>query len=867
MIKIIKLAFSYIRHYKKQTLATFLGIVMSAMLISGIGSLLHSGRIADLESARRQYGDYHYIIPDKNGWYEKAVKAPDTKDYAITGYGAVIFKKEVEEPYKIIFCSADEGYMKSVGRSLIKGEYPHKNDEIALDWYSINNLGVSDNIGDKIEVCGSIYTLSGIVSDGVEEGARVFVSPDMELDAEEKFVYLKFDEKREVFEQFSAFIREYGIDFDSTVRNSDVTAYVGGEPEESIFDTLKTAVSNSNAGLFYFLGSLNEGKELMGRIVFVVLSIFGAFVIYSLFEITVVKRTGQYAVMQVLGLEPKHLFGVMFVELFAISALGYLAGCIVGNVAAELIYSNIGTIFSTDGNMAGFFVSKTVIMWGAVFFLFYIIIVCLAVIRKMVKSSDMQMIRNNITYKRFKRGIFSKKSHNLTKLLTKRFMFGKISTFVGIIISLSLGGVIFLTTTYVAQSTERNNNHAFRTDEGLGSDIKVYIDSDNGGYTIPRSTFDSIKKIDGVLRADGTSYLLGEILLEDGIFKWKEFYPETANDGTKQEQRIIDNYNGIIVQQDEDCYRLKVNVYGYSDDMINELNDYLIEGNIDSSEIRKSNSIILKSLTDGQGNIGGVDIKPGDTVTLKVPKTMDNAELLKFNGADDEYVEREFTVAAICNRPLAKNDYFIGDNGTDRVDIIMTNEQMLDNFKVGEYNSISVKLDDIEKSNSVTGKIHAEVNGLGRCMVKECGDEINQRNKELRYKVIFFYGIAFMLFCISILHIVNSMKYIVISRRHEFGIMRAMGITDSGFLKMLISEGIRYGICTSIFMAAVYLAVHEAAYYMMVKVFLYIIAEKNIMLLPCLIMSALNILICIISVTMAGRSILKEDIITEIMHI
>lgn len=867
MLKIVKLAFSYMCHYKKQTLATFLGMVMSAMLISGIGSLLHSGRIADLESARRQYGDYHYIIPDRTGWYEKAVKAPDTKDYIITDSGVITVKKEVEEPYQVIFCSADEGYMKSTGRSLIKGKYPDKAGEIALDYYSINNLGVSDNIGDNIEVCGSMYTLSGIISDGVEENVQVFVSPDTELDMEEKFVYLKFDEKREVFEQFSALIKKYEIDFDTTKRNRNVTAYVGGEPTESILDTLKVAVSNSNAGLVYFLGSLNESKELMSKIVFLVLSVFGAFVIYSLFEITVVKRAEQYAVMQVLGLEPKHLFGTMFVELFVISASGYLLGCIAGNMIAKLIYSNIGTIFSTGSNITEFFISKTIIWQGAVFFLFYIIIICLMIIRKMVKSSDMQMIRNNITYKRFKRGIFSKKSHNLTKVLTKRFMFGKLSTFAGIIISLSLGGVIFLSTTYVAQSTEKNNNHAFRTDEGLGADIKVYIDSDNGGYTISQSIFDSIKKIDGVLQADETSYLLGEIMLKNGIFKWKEFFPEIANDGTKQEQRIIDNYNGVIVQQSEDSYRLKVNVYGYSDDMINELNDYLIEGNIDSSEIKKSNSVILKPLTDGQGNIGGVDIKPGDTVTLKVPKTMGNPELLKFNGMDNEYIEKEFTVAAVCNRPLAKNDYFIGDSGTDNVDIIMTNEQMLNNFKVEEYNSISVRLDDIKKSHSVTEKIHAEINGLSRCMVKEYSDAINQRNKELKYKVCFFYGIAFMLFCISVLHIVNSMKYIVISRRHEFGIMRAMGITDSGFLKMLISEGIRYGVFTSIFMAAVYFVVHQIAYYMMIKVFLYIIAEKNIMLLPCIIMSAVNILICIISVIVAGRSILKEDIITEIMHI
>ena len=45
--------------------------------------------------------------------------------------------------------------------------------------------------------------------------------------------------------------------------------------------------------------------------------------------------------------------------------------------------------------------------------------------------------------------------------------------------------------------------------------------------------------------------------------------------------------------------------------------------------------------------------------------------------------------------------------------------------------------------------------------------------------------------------IVNSMQYLVAARKHEFGILRAMGITDAGFRKMLVKEGIRYGVYSS----------------------------------------------------------------------
>ena len=43
MKQIIRLAWSYLKYYKKQTMALFLGIVLSCALFTGIGSLQKSG--------------------------------------------------------------------------------------------------------------------------------------------------------------------------------------------------------------------------------------------------------------------------------------------------------------------------------------------------------------------------------------------------------------------------------------------------------------------------------------------------------------------------------------------------------------------------------------------------------------------------------------------------------------------------------------------------------------------------------------------------------------------------------------------------------------------------------------------------------
>ena len=60
---------------------------------------------------------------------------------------------------------------------------------------------------------------------------------------------------------------------------------------------------------------------------------------------------------------------------------------------------------------------------------------------------------------------------------------------------------------------------------------------------------------------------------------------------------------------------------------------------------------------------------------------------MKLQEEDTFYTEQEFGVAALVSRPLAKTEAFIGDNGTDTVDIIMTRRAR--NGKIFWHNRIS----------------------------------------------------------------------------------------------------------------------------------------------------------------------------------
>lgn len=891
MGKTIKLAFAYLKYYKKQTLALFFGVAMSAAFMTGIGSLLYSGRMANLERAREVYGDYHYEMPLEGTGVETAdiLKSAAGKGYDIERTGVLSVKKVLEEPYHVTIAYGDDTYMEMLGRTLVTGAYPKAKGEIALDAYTIRNLSLSDELGSEVILGGETFYLCGILENqwsGNIGDMKAFVSAEEE-GIEEKILYLKFNEEKRVFPQFQAFTEAFHLDMKLADGNNGIAAYVGAYPKESAFQLIKTGLTLSEGKFTYIWAGLNESMNITEKVILLFLGVFGAFVIYSLFQISVVKRTAQYSVMQVLGMEAGKTFWTLFGELGMIFLTGYPVGVFLGTAAAKALYSGAGEIFvnqSIGSVQAGVHVQNTGevissitvkpgefhISWGtaagsAVFFLVLLMGISWTLVRKMRKFTWREMIYQDTGKRRRSRRIYSKKKENMTGVLTKKFMFERIGTFVGIVMSLSIGGVMFLGTAYVTENTKIHNELTFKADDGLGSDVQIYEDSDVLSDVIPEETIGALETIPGIAKINPVSYILGEIPLTEETFLWPKYFPETAGEeGWEQEAYILEKYNGIITRNDFG-YKLKVNVYGYSEDMLKELSAYVLEGSIDLEMLQKENMVILKTLVDGQGNYDGIAVKPGDTITLKVPKDVFvPAKVLGFQETDDWYVEKEFQVAALVSRPLARTDCFIGDNGESQCGIIMSNQQMQENFGMEGYNNISIQLTEKADPEETADMIQRCTAGIRKCLVKDYTASIRQQNLYLKQKMLFFYGIALILFLISLLHIMNSMQYLVVSRKHEFGILRAMGITDAGFCRMLFKEGIRYGIYAGLTMVICYSLVQRVLYYYLVHVYRYLHPVSSISPVWIGGMLGLTIFICVGAVLYSGREVLKDNIVEEI---
>ena len=71
-------------------------------------------------------------------------------------------------------------------------------------------------------------------------------------------------------------------------------------------EAVKTGILHwKEAGLPYIWGNLDDKWNLNDKAVLAAIGVFGTFVIYSLFQVSVRKRMSQYSVMQTLGMESK----------------------------------------------------------------------------------------------------------------------------------------------------------------------------------------------------------------------------------------------------------------------------------------------------------------------------------------------------------------------------------------------------------------------------------------------------------------------------------------------------------------------------------------------------------------------------------
>lgn len=636
-------------------------------------------------------------------------------------------------------------------------------------------------------------------------------------------------------------MQEYKLSSEAVAGNDEVTQYLSGEAPSSIYEIVKFGLTNKEGNFTYIILKLQSDYNLAYNGMIFLLCLFSLFVVYSVFSISVSKRTSEYGMLQTLGISEAQIGG------------------------AETGLSIADHTLAEGANAAKFFVSVDAMVFGFLFLLISLALVAFIVVHSLRKHSLKAVMSGDTSFTK-RRKIYALRNVNMANVVVRKFMFANKRKVIGILLSLSIGGCIFLCTTYMVENLKVHAELSLMSDDGLGSEYRISLKSDSLKDTIPKAAADKIQNMPETENVYATKYTMGELQLSRNEFlaeeDWSDYFKYQ-----NQEPYFIQRYDGICNQQEDGNYRIKYNVYGYDEAMIEQLQDFILEGEIQPETIKNKNQVIVTANMDGQGNYYFYGKKPGDKISLRVPKTENYTdELLKFQSGEENYIEKEFEIAAIVNRPLAQEKDFLNTEvWTNAQSVIMTDEQMEENFGITDYSFINASPSDGADSESVSNQLLQIIRDVPKAVLQDYTSAIKTQKDYLRQQQIFFSSIAVILLIISSFHIVNSMNHTILARRREYGIIRAMGITDNGFYKMILQTGILYGLLADVFIFLLYnLVLRRVMDYYMAHVLQFLLLTSNVPNLVLVGIMVLNLVIAVTAVMIPAWKMGRENIMSEI---
>lgn len=890
----LKLAICYMKFYKSQTFAILASVALTAALLSGVSSLLYSGQKNQLQNSKALYGEWHYFIEADEAFTQERISHESREGFRLQRIGKKQIRDIITSPYRIYFSETNEEYRELSHRQITEGVYPNGESEIAADRYTLGNLGFFGKVGDTLRLNGKSYKLTGIIKSAWAPDAdemEIFVGKDFAGTCRRTLFYVQFDEGKKLYRQLEAFEKEYQISSDAVTPNEKVVNGLGGERPDRIFDIFKFALTNEDGNFTYVLLKLQSEYNLALYGMIFLLCVFSLFVVYSIFSISASKRIAEYGMMQTLGISERRIGETLLLELWLLFLLGYPLGCLLGSGALSLCYKRLSGIFESTGLIydgagslgagqaelerapdAGFFVSWDAIAFGFVFLFVALMLVTYFTVIGMRKKTVRQAMAGDVSFIK-RRKIYSYQAYSLAPVVVKKFMFSNKKKTLGILLSLSIGGCMFLCATYMAENLKIHAEMSMQSDDGLGYAYRIFVRSNTATDAVPdilsdrisQAVVDKVKRIPGLEQAFATKYTLSELTVQKQDLEWESYFDEANKDPYYKER-----FGGICVEKKDGSYGIKYNVYGYNAGMIKQLSDYVLEGEIDPADLEKGNRVIAVANMDGQGNYNFYGKHPGDVVTLKALAggngLRDLEKAMKFQGAGSDYVEKEFEIAAIVSRPLAQESGCLNVNSwRNAQSFIFTNAQMERYFGITDYSIINASPAKGADTDAVIGELFAAIGDVPKAVLQDYGQAIKTQKSYLRKQQAFVSGIAAILLIISLFHIMNSMDYTILSRTREYGILRAMGITDAGIYRMILQTGLRYGLLADL---TVFLAYHLVFrrimdYYMAhVLQFLHFTAA-----VPSGIMAAvmlLNVGIAMAAVFVPAGKLVRADIIKEI---
>ncbi|MFR4161585.1 MAG: ABC transporter permease [Paraclostridium sordellii] len=794
--------------YKARSFAIILSLVLSVAMIVGILTLTKTEDMNSLQTMKYNTGIYHATF--KNISYEqfKIIKDnSDAKNVGAFNFHGITTDKEKQN---VIMLNCNEDYIISNSK-LEKGRFAKNKNEIVAEEWVLKNLGLEPKLNQTIKF--NIEDTNKNIKD--EEFKLVGIIKDRPTEKQigKMQMYLPLQKNSENLEVGVAFNEK--IDIPIYIEELAKKANVNKDNISSLDDLITISRDANNVSLNTALSAL------------VISLIFGV-VVYSIFNISMYKRFKEYGILRAIGARNFKVFKLILNELMTLSLIGIPIGTVLGIIVSAIsnkYASELKTNIALNGEIIKLHMIYPIveIILAILFMIVILFLIAFFTYRKINKLSIIDAIKENRKSDNMKRNIITVKTLRKYMKTYKAISFKNIwrnkKRCIMIILSMSICGILFIKSNYKSHLSQSDD---FIVDRSMFNNSDMRIDvygTGNQRVGLSKEDINKIENIDGVKEVVKSQIMNGRMVMDEKDISIKGYF-ENINKSSRGEglfkgYLVKDKLNNELI--------LKQNLRGYDDKALKELNNYLVEGSIDIERMKNEDLAVIYIPRVVDEKHGGKieynivdngkpvsDIKVGDSVKVKFREDGKRSiEFITLEDKDAKYIEKEFKVGAIVSYPFMAEDTYSSDQC---IDVIVSDNKFTQVTGGESYQAININLYKGANDKKVYDEILKTTIKVNGAMARNIIEEKANRDAMYEKSRIYNSAIVLVLFVIAIVNIVNNISQSILDRTNEFGMLRAVGLNNKDFKKMIIFEGLIYTLISSLIIIVVSLVLNKMTY-------------------------------------------------------
>lgn len=788
------LTLRYLKENKKRTIVTIVGIILSTVLICGVGNIFESFMDYQIRETIASNGEFHATFNDiKKDDLDKITKSAGIFKSALSdnlGYA-----KLREEKLNLVQVRAfDNTAFKGYQIKLKEGKLPTNSNEIVLSERAMPliNKKIGDkitlSIGNRIDKNGKDreipildeketivdgrnkdFKIVGVMNKPQDEIGNDVVNGITYLNIKEQSinntlnVSISANEPSEIYEIATKISKNLGLKVASSDESDSMTYsnYNGVAYENLLFNEELLKLEAASA-----YSNINETIYIILFIVITLVVVCTIATVYNAFSISISERKKQFGILNSIGTTKSQVMKLVLIEAIVVSIIGIPLGLVTGTFVIDLVFKLIQSLFNSSivATMNLRVVYKPYIIIGsAVIVLLTIIVSAILPALNAAKTSPLEAIKNSSSLKvgkvkdsKLVRALFKTEgvlAYKNLKRNKKKFRITLFSLIISVVIFISFSGFVEL----FAKASEVNNGI-------VNYDVRLW----NSGIAKDDKIIDDLNKVAGIKKITiSNTYGIGLDVKESNINKeYKQLIDKKIPKKNKNGETVYNFIeNTLQCTADRDIEELK-----------------LKDGSFDKKTAIKENGIILRNKSSysepgKRYDVSLTNYKVGDTIdAYKISRDKDGNEV-------KETIKLKVLATTEDLLPGNKVSTYMG------IDFITYND-------VGSKLGYDINSWNMYINSDKTENTRNELKEIGKKYGYDVYDEVEQALKvgqSIMAIKVFVYGFVLVISLVSITNIINTISTNINLRKREFAIIKSIGVTPGGFNRMIYLESLLYG--------------------------------------------------------------------------